>query len=66
VANFPTAVRYLTYLNPLTYGVDGLRGVLVGTSVSMFSPLFDLVVLAGFALAFVVLGAYAFEGSDAV
>jgi len=54
----------VTYINPLTYGVDGLRGVLVG--VSMFSPLIDLVVMVGFALVFVVAGAYAFEGSDAV
>lgn len=64
VSNFPTAVTYVAYANPLTYGVDGLRGVLIGSS--MFPPLLDFVVVAGFALAFVVLGAYAFEGSDAV
>ncbi|MFB6172904.1 MAG: ABC transporter permease [Haloarculaceae archaeon] len=64
VTNFPTALQYATYLNPLTYGIDGLRGVLVG--VSMFPPLLDAVVVTGFALAFVVAGAYAFEGSDAV
>ncbi|MFB6183499.1 MAG: ABC transporter permease [Haloarculaceae archaeon] len=64
VANFPTPIRYVTYVNPLTYGVDGLRGVLVGAS--MFPPLVDFVVVAGFALAFVVVGAYAFEGTDAV
>jgi ABC-2 type transport system permease protein len=64
VTNFPRLVTYLTYLNPLTYGIDGLRGVLVGSS--MFSPLLDFVVMVGFALLFVVLGAYAFEGSDAV
>ncbi|MFB6130625.1 MAG: ABC transporter permease [Salinigranum sp.] len=58
VTNFPTVVTYLTYLNPLTYGVDGLRGVLVGSS--LFPP------ALGFAVAFVVVGAYAFEGSDAV
>ena len=64
VTNFPTALQYATYLNPLTYGIDGLRGVLVGTS--MFSPLLDFVVVLGTAILFVVLGAYAFEGSDAV
>ncbi|MFB6155652.1 MAG: ABC transporter permease [Haloferacaceae archaeon] len=64
VSNFPPALRYLTYVNPLTYGIDGLRGVLVGASA--FSPLLDFAVVAGFALAFVVLGAYSFEGSDAV
>lgn len=64
VSNFPTVIRYVTYVNPLTYGVDGLRGVLVGTS--MFSPMLDLVVMIGFAVVFVVLGAYSFEESDAV
>ena len=29
---FPNWLRYLSYLNPLTYGVDGLRGSLVGIS----------------------------------
>ncbi|MFB6141055.1 MAG: ABC transporter permease [Halosimplex sp.] len=64
VTNFPAALQYVTYLDPLTYGVDGLRGVLVG--VSTFPPLLDALVMAGFALLFVVAGAYAFEGSDAV
>lgn len=64
VSNFPPLVRYVTYANPLTYGVDGLRGVLVGTS--MFPPLLDFVVMVGFASTFVVLGAFAFEGADAV
>lgn len=32
VASLPTPVQVLAYLNPLTYGVDGLRAVLVGTS----------------------------------
>lgn len=64
VTNFPATIRYITYLNPLTYGIDGLRGVLVGAS--LFPPLVDFGVIAGFALVFVVLGAHAFEGSDAV
>ena len=64
VSNFPVAIRYLTYVNPLTYGIDGLRAVLVGASI--FSALLDFLVLCAFAVAFVVAGAYAFEGSDAV
>ncbi|MFB6165898.1 MAG: ABC transporter permease [Haloarculaceae archaeon] len=64
VSNFPPVVRYVTYVNPLTYGIDGLRGVLAG--VSTFDPRVDLLVMVGFALVFVVAGAYAFEGSDAV
>lgn len=64
VTNFPAAIQYVTYVNPLTYGIDGLRGVLIGTST--FSPVLDFAVVAGFAIVFVVMGAYAFEGSDAV
>jgi len=30
--NFPWAIRALSYVDPLTYGVDGLRAVLIGTS----------------------------------
>lgn len=64
VTQFPGVVAYVAYVNPLTYGVDGLRGVLVGTS--MFPVVLDFTVLVGFTLAFVGLGAYAFEHSDAV
>ncbi|MFB6075217.1 MAG: ABC transporter permease [Haloarculaceae archaeon] len=64
VSNFPAPLQYVTYLNPLTYGIDGLRGVLAG--VSTFSPVLDFAAMVGFALLFVLVGAYAFEGSDAV
>ena len=64
VTNFPPAITYLTYLNPLTYGIDGLRGVLVGSS--LFPPTLDFLVMTGFAVLFVLLGAYSFEESDAV
>ena len=30
--NFPWFIRALSYVDPLTYGVDGLRAVLIGTS----------------------------------
>ncbi|MFC6862410.1 ABC transporter permease [Halomicroarcula sp. GCM10025817] len=32
LSNLPLPVRVVGYLNPLTYGVDGLRGALVGFS----------------------------------
>ncbi len=50
--------------NPLTYSIDGLRGVLEGTS--RFSPVLDFVVILGFAIVFAVLGAYSFDGGDVV
>jgi ABC-2 type transport system permease protein len=62
--NFPVWIRFLTYIDPLTYGIDGLRASLLG--VSSFSLLFDLILLFGISLLMVSLGAYFFEKSESV
>jgi ABC-2 type transport system permease protein len=62
--NLPAAVRIISYLDPLTYGIDGLRGSLIGVSVWPLS--FSLAVMAAFSLLMVALGAYFFEKSDSV
>ena len=62
--NLPTWLRYVSYIDPLTYGVDGLRGVLI--NVSSFSVLFDLSVLIAFSALMTLLGAYFFERSEGV
>lgn len=59
---FPPAIRFLSYLNPLTYGVDGLRYCLIG--VSELPPSLDFVVLAVSCVAILGLGAYLFETSE--
>ena len=59
---FPGLIRYLAYLNPLTYGVDGLRYSLIGTSA--FSPVVDMAVLAICCAAMLFLGAYLFENTE--
>ncbi len=64
LGNLPVWIRYISYLDPLTYGVDGLRGVLIGFS--SFSILFDFTVLIGFSAVMIVLGAYFFEKSESV
>jgi ABC-2 type transport system permease protein len=61
IENLPSFIRFLSYADPLTYGVDGMRGVLIG--VSTFSIALDLLILGGYALIMVVLGAYFFEKS---
>lgn len=60
--NFPAWLRALSFLDPLTYGIDGLRGTLIG--VSSFSLPVDLAVLAIFSLVIISLGAYFFEKSE--
>jgi ABC-2 type transport system permease protein len=62
--NMPFWIRYLSYLDPLTYGVDGLRGALI--QFSSYSLFTDFVILTGFSLLMVFLGAYFFEKSESV
>jgi ABC-2 type transport system permease protein len=59
IGNLPPAVQAFAYVNPLTYGVDGLRGTLLG--VSVFPLLIDLGVLVLSSLVMVTLGAFFFE-----
>ena len=62
LGNLPVYVRVLTYVDPLTYGLDGLRGALIG--VSTFPIGFDLLVMSAISLIMVFLGAYFFEKSE--
>lgn len=62
--NLPQGVLYVSYIDPLTYGVDGLRGVLIGTS--MFPVIYNFAALLGFSLLMIFLGAYFFEKSESV
>jgi ABC-2 type transport system permease protein len=62
--SLPRFVRLLSYLDPLTYGVDGLRGAIVGTSALPLAV--DLAAMTGFAVIMIVLGAYFFEKSESV
>jgi ABC-2 type transport system permease protein len=55
----PAALAVITRLDPLTYGIDGLRGALIG--LTHFGILTDIAVLLVVASAFLVLGAYAFS-----
>jgi len=62
--NLPPFVRELSYLDPLTYGVDGLRGALVG--ISNFPLIIDFAVLVFFSAAMVALGTYLFDKSESI
>ncbi len=59
----PEWLRSISYINPVTYGVDGLRGVIIG--VSEFPIWLDLAILGIFSLAMVLLGAYLFKKMSA-
>jgi len=64
VENFPAVLKYLTFLDPLTYGIDGLRAVLIG--VSSRPVLLDLGLMLFFSLVTISVGAYFFETSESV
>ncbi|MGQ9619325.1 MAG: ABC transporter permease [Candidatus Aminicenantia bacterium] len=64
VKNLPAIVRSLSFLDPLTYGVDVLRGFLIGKS---FFPLFvDILLIIIFSISTVLISAFLFEKSEAV
>lgn len=58
LSGLPTAMAVITRVDPLTYGVDGLRGALI--QAWQFSGLVDVAVLAGIALVFLSMGAFLF------
>jgi ABC-2 type transport system permease protein len=62
--NFPVWLRYISKIDPLTYGVDGLRAVLIG--VSSFSIFSNFIFMVIFSLVMIFLGAYFFEKSESV
>ena len=57
--NLPKALSFVTKLDPLSYGVDGLRAALIGTS--HFGAIVDAVVLAVVAVGLLGLGAWRFS-----
>ena len=59
LTNLPAVLNALTRLDPLSYGVDGLRGALIAAS--HFGATMDVAVLAVVASIFIAMGAYFFS-----
>ncbi|HJY08748.1 MAG TPA: ABC transporter permease [Bryobacteraceae bacterium] len=59
LANLPKALGIVTSIDPLSYGVDGLRGALIG--VSHFGLAIDLSVLCILAAIFLGIGSFLFS-----
>ena len=59
LTGLPSVLSFLTRIDPLSYGIDGLRNVLLGAS--QFEPALSLAVLGGVALLFLALGGYSFS-----
>jgi len=59
LTNAPAILKTLAYINPLTYGVEGVRYGFLG--VSAINPLISFAVLTGFCITMVFLGGYLFN-----
>jgi ABC-2 type transport system permease protein len=62
IQGLPAVLKPLVYLDPLTYGVDGLRAGLLGVSANPL--ILDFAVLSVFCVGIVTLGSVLFESSD--
>ena len=59
LSNLPAVLSAITRIDPLSYGVDGLRGAFIG--VSQFGATTNLLVLACIAVVLLVFGAWRFS-----
>jgi len=55
-----SVLKYITRVDPLSYGIDGMRNVL-GASNTAFDPRLDCMVLLVVGAVFLVFGAYRFS-----
>jgi len=60
--NFPPWLKIIAHLDPLTYGVDGLRATLIGFS--QFHISLDLSILLIFSFSMVILGSWLFNKTE--
>ena len=61
VAHLPGWLQWVFYVNPLTYGVDGLRSIILGNAWTPIMPLYqEILILCAFDLAMILIGSYAF------
>jgi ABC-2 type transport system permease protein len=59
LSGLPGPMKYITAANPLTYGVDGVRGSLIG--LAHFGATTDFIVLLAVGAAFITFGAWSFS-----
>lgn len=66
ISGLPSYVQFITYMNPLTYGVDGLRDTLTGTSFPGMFPIWqDLLAMLISSAIMISFAAYAFSKTEA-
>ncbi len=66
ITELPSGIQTLAYINPLFYGVDGMRGALLGAGTSTLPMWIDLLVVTAFCAILILLGAYLFNRSGGI
>jgi ABC-2 type transport system permease protein len=61
VTNLPSWIKWAFYINPLTYGVDALRGVMISGWHTILPLYTDILIICAFDLVVVVIGTYLFS-----
>lgn len=61
--NLPAWLQFLTRINPLSYGVDALRGIMLGPSLAEFSVAFNVTIIAIFASIMLFFAVFLFNRS---
>jgi len=64
VNNLPGIIQLLSYLTPLTYGIDALRGIVIGASI--FNPITDIIILTIVSATLLTSGAVLFDKTESV
>ena len=57
----PRALAIITRLDPLAYGIDGMRWSLLGAERAAFSPVTEIAVMAAVGAVLLILGAWRFS-----
>ncbi len=63
LGGLPKVIEWITIINPLTYGVDGVRGALTGVSSYALTTDFGIIIV--FAAIMMSIGTYLFSGVEA-
>ena len=61
VTNLPAWIKWAFYINPLTYGVDSLRTVLLSGWHSLMPLYYEILIICVFDLLVVIIGTYLFS-----
>jgi len=61
VTNLPVWIKWAFYINPLTYGVDSLRTVLLSGWHSLMPLYYEILIICIFDLLVVIIGTYLFS-----